>query len=68
MILTTELRAEIARQGLSQRKMAKMLGISEKTFYEKMKKGIFLSNEMEDMIHILNLKNPAEIFFAHSVT
>lgn len=63
MINTKELKAEIARNGLSQNKIAKQLGITPKTFYEKMKKGIFKSDEMEKMIEILNLKNPCEIFF-----
>lgn len=65
MINTNLLRGVIATQGLSQRKVAKMLGITEKTFYEKMKKGVFTSTEIEAMMKILNIDNPKEIFFAH---
>lgn len=68
MIQTNEIKGKIAKCGLSQRKVAKMLGISEKTFYEKMKKGVFNSSEMEEMISILNITNPAEIFFAPNVS
>ncbi len=59
-----ELRAIIARNGLSQRKVAAMIGISEKTFYEKMKKRKFGSDEMEAMISILHIEDPISIFFS----
>ena len=64
MINTNLLKGKIASQGLSQRKVAKMLGITEKTFYDKMKKGVFTSTEIEAMMNILLIDNPKEIFFA----
>ena len=67
MIDTNRLRGTIAENGMSQRQVAGMLGITEKTFYIKMKKGIFDSNEMSAMIEILGIKNPADIFFAEFV-
>lgn len=63
MINTNKLRGRIAESGLSQRKLSHELGISEGTFYRKMKKGIFGSDEMEKMIDILDISNPSEIFF-----
>lgn len=60
---TNLLKGIIVSKELSQRKLAGMIGISEKTFYEKMKKGVFKSNEIELMIKILDIKNPNEIFF-----
>lgn len=60
---TNLLKGIIVSKELSQRKLARMIGISEKTFYEKMKKGVFKSNEIELMIKILDIKNPNEIFF-----
>ena len=63
MIDTNSLKGIIVTNGLSQRKVAKKLGITEKTFYEKMKKGIFNSDEIEVMINILNIKDPVNIFF-----
>ena len=68
MILTNDLKGIIAKNGYSQRKIAEMLGITEKTFYAKMKKGVFDSDEITEMIRILQIKNPAEIFFAQCVT
>lgn len=68
MIATEKLRGIIAEQGLSQRKVAKFLGISEKTFYAKMKRGVFDSDEMAEMISLLKIQNPSEIFFAEKGT
>lgn len=67
MIKTNDLRGIIAKNGFSQRKLAEMLGISEKTFYAKMKKGVFNSNEIQAMIDILKIGNPLDIFFADEV-
>lgn len=67
MIDTNSLRGIIAEKGLSQRKVAVMIGITEKTFYEKMKKGVFTSTEIEAMMKILDIENPKEIFFAEKV-
>ena len=63
MIRTDELRGVIAKNGYSQSDVAKMLGITPKTFYEKMKKGIFGSDEIEIMIKKLRIENPMPIFF-----
>ncbi len=64
MVATRKLRGIISECGYSQRKVAKHLGMTEKTFYAKMKKGVFDSDEMSEMISFLNIKNPSEIFFA----
>lgn len=64
MVDTKKLRGIIVECGLSQRKVASKLGISEKTFYSKMKKGVFDSDEMFEMITLLKIKNPSKIFFA----
>jgi hypothetical protein len=64
MVATDKLRGVIAERGLSQRKVAEHLGMTGKTFYTKMKKGVFDSDEMSEMISFLNIPNPGEIFFA----
>lgn len=64
MILTDELRGLIAKKGLSQRAVAKHLNITEKTFYTKMKKGVFGSDEIMRMVELLDIDNPGNIFFA----
>lgn len=56
------LAAAIVEQGLTQKDVAKMLGISPKTFYEKMKKGVFGTDEVVKMVEILKLKDPVDIF------
>lgn len=68
MILTNKLRGVIAEKGYSQAHIAKIIGITPKTFYEKMKIGIFNSDEIQIMINILNIENPVDIFFAKEVT
>lgn len=64
MIRVDKLRGEIARAGYSQADVAQMIGVVPKTFYEKMKKGVFGSDEIEIMIRELSIENPADIFFA----
>ena len=63
MIRTDILRGEIVKKGLSQAKMAEIIGITPKTFYEKMKKGVFGSDEIQIMIETLEIKDPMDIFF-----
>ncbi len=68
MIRTDILRGEIVKKGLSQAKMAEIIGITPKTFYEKMKKGVFGSDEIQIMIETLQIENPMDIFFAEKVS
>lgn len=65
MIKTDELRGIIAKNGLSQTDVAKMIGVTPKTFYEKMKNGVFGSDEIQIMIDELHIDNPMPIFFAY---
>ena len=67
MIKTNELRGIIAKNGLSQSDVAIKIGITPKTFYEKMKNGVFGSDEIQIMIDNLNIENPMDIFFAKKV-
>lgn len=68
MIDTNELRGIIAKNGKTQSDVAKMLNITPKTFYIRMKKGVFGSDEIQIMIKELNIKNPMDIFFVNEVT
>lgn len=68
MVDVDKLRGVIAERGMSQRKVAERLGITDKTFYSKMKTGLFNSAEMAEMITFLNIEKPAEIFFANIVS
>ena len=64
MIKTDELREIKKKNGLSQTDVAKMIGVTPKTFYEKMKNGVFGSDEIQIMIDELHINNPMLIFFA----
>lgn len=68
MIDVNKLKGVMAERGISQVEMAKTIGITPKTFYSKMSKGIFNSNEIEIMIDTLSLNNPCAIFFVKNVT
>lgn len=68
MVDTNEIKACIARKGTTQEATAKACGIAPKTFYLKMKKGVFGTDEVEKMIDYLDIQNPAAIFFAKKVT
>ena len=68
MVDVNRLRGLIAERGLSQRKVAKLLGMAEKTFYSKMKSGIFVSTEMSALIELLDISDPAGIFFTELVS
>jgi len=68
VIDTNELRGIIAKRGTSQRQVAAKLGITQDTFYRKMKKGVFDSDEINEMIQILDIKDPVSIFFTDKVT
>lgn len=68
MIDTKKLSGIIVENGLSGRKVAAYLGIAEKTFYSKMKKGVFDSDEIYAMIDLLKINNPMEVFFKKKVT
>jgi len=64
LIRTDELRGVIAKNGYSQSDVAGMIGVTPKTFYEKMKIGVFGSDEIQIMIEKLHINDPISIFFA----
>lgn len=67
MIDINALRGKIVEKGYTQYEVAKYIGISPKTFYSKMSKGVFGSDEIEKMIELLDISDPAKIFFANLV-
>ena len=58
------LKAEIVRNGLTQREVAKSIGLSANTFSSKMKNGSFGMDEAAKMIELLGIKDAGAIFFA----
>jgi DNA-binding XRE family transcriptional regulator len=61
---TNELKAEIVKNGYTQREVAKLIGLSPKTFYSKMKKGTFGLDEAKALIKILKIDDPITIFLS----
>lgn len=68
MIDVNKLRGKMAEKGRSGQDMARVIKKTPKTFYAKMKKGVFDSDEISAMVSDLELENPTEIFFADEVT
>ena len=68
MIDVNKLRGKMAERGRSGQDMAKVIEKTPKTFYAKMKAGVFDSDEIEAMVKELDIENPMEIFFAEEVT
>ena len=68
MIDINELKACIARKGLTQGDVAKELNMTPKTFYNHIQKGVFGSDDIEKMIVLLDITDPVSVFFASTVT
>lgn len=68
MVDTNKLRGIFAENGKSQKDVAQMIGLTPKTFYQRMHKGVFGSDEIQIMIDSLKIENPIDIFFAKEVT
>ena len=57
-----KLRGIMAERKCTQKQLAEAIGISSKTFYNKMQRGVFGTDEVEKMVRYLSIQNPAEIF------
>lgn len=68
MVNTSELRGVIAKNGKTQSDVARMLNITPKTFYTRMQRGVFGSDEIQTMIEELHIDNPMDIFFMKAIT
>lgn len=68
MIDVDKLRGRMAEKRRSGQDMAKVIGKTPKTFYAKMRAGVFDSNEIEAIVRELEIMNPAEYFFVEKVT
>ena len=68
MVNVNKLRGLMAEKGRTGKDMARVIKKTPKTFYYKMKKGIFDSDEILAIVDDLSIKNPMDIFFAEEVT
>ncbi len=64
MVNSNELKAEIVRKGYTQKQVAEKMHISPKTLSNKLRKGVFGSDEIEQLMTILGIDNPVPIFFS----
>nr|DAH66688.1 MAG TPA: putative transcriptional regulator [Bacteriophage sp.] len=54
----------IVEKGYTQKDIAAKIGITPKTFYLKMKKGVWNTDEIQKMIVLLDIKDAADIFLS----
>ena len=64
MIDRNALKAEFVRNGYTQKDIAKILNISEKTLISRLNRGVFGTDEAQILVEKLHIKNPASNFFA----
>jgi len=67
MINTNLIRAKIVENGMTQKQVAQAIGMTAKTFTDKMKTGKFRLDEADKMIELLKIENPERYFFANTV-
>lgn len=63
MVDVSKLKSIIVLNDMTQESVAKAIGITPKTFYNKMKKRKFGSDEIEKMIPLLHINDPMAVFF-----
>lgn len=68
MLNVPEFKAAMVRKGYTQKALSKILGISEKTFSDRLKKKRFGTEEIEQLIPILEINDPVAVFFDGIVT
>ncbi|MCD7724264.1 MAG: helix-turn-helix transcriptional regulator [Clostridiales bacterium] len=68
MVDTLKIKAIVVERGMTQTEVAKKLGMSNRAWFDRMRKKKFDSEEMYNLIRILDISNPTEIFFADEVT
>lgn len=59
-----KLAAIIVERGFTQKQVAKTLGMTPRTFYRKMKTGVFGTDEVQKMIDILKIEDPISVFLS----
>ncbi len=65
MVNSRKLLGLFAENGMTRHSVAEKLGISDNTLRRKLNAGKFDSDEMYQLVELLNIQDPAAIFFAH---
>lgn len=69
MIDINKLKGRFVEKGYdTKEKQASSIGMSTKTYGNKLNKGIFNSNEIFKIMEVLDIDNPIPIFFVKNVT
>lgn len=68
MVDANKLRGIMAERGVSGKELSKAIGMHYNTFYNKLEKGVFGSDEIEAMVLYLDIADPLPIFFTELVT
>lgn len=68
MLNVLEFKAAMVRKGYTQKALSAILGISERTFCDRLKKRRFGTEEIEQLIPVLEINDPMHIFFDGIVT
>lgn len=63
MINAAKLKGLIVERGYSQQDVASHIGITGKTFYDKMKTGKFYLTELDKIVELLGIDDPTPFFF-----
>jgi transcriptional regulator with XRE-family HTH domain len=64
----TAFKVALTQNGYTQKKLAKEIGMSEQTLIRRIKRGVFGTDEVTQIINVLDIKDPTPIFFAPKVT
>lgn len=66
MVNTRMLRAQMVLKNYTIKTLAKKIGVSDKTLSSKLNRfpNKFTQEEMSNMVDVLEIENPADIFFA----
>ena len=69
MIDINKLKGKFVEKGYdTQEKQANVIGMSTKTLQNKLKRGVFNSNEIFKIMEILKLDDPTPIFFVKNIS
>lgn len=68
MFNATEFKIALLRKGLTQKDLAKRIGMTEQTLTRKIKRGVFGTDEVVKIADVLEVRDPSSIFFAPEVT
>lgn len=68
MLNANKLKGIIVERGMTQKEVAAALGIQDKAFRARIRKGVFNSTQIEIMIDLLKIEDPCSVFFAKNVT